>query len=275
MDDTWLDLSMVGLAFLIIHLGLSRQAKMDALHQAQSLFSGEGAVYVNIQPRGLFGFEANDLYSVTINTFHKTLDKIPFYAFPKTGWKGSIRRLQLNCHDLIMAGYPVSIFRAELPYVTYDLGYALYQGRLVLRGAGIGVGEVTLSAKDLHAFIAKKYIGLFSRFEVDVLPNAKVCVMGLLHFLGSELPVRILGQLVIDDSGSAIRLEEASICLNGKPLEAQSSKLLLSRINPVVDLNNDLGIGKFFFMTSLHTKDNFVVIKGACKLPIAPKDVAP
>jgi len=269
MNDTFLDISMGLLALLIIHIGLGRQAYLDVRRQAALLFNSSSPIRVDIEPRGLFGFEANDLYSISIETSHVALNHPPFYLYPKSGWKGSIRHLFVKLHDLTVSGYPVRGFSADIPSLTYDLGYAYYQGRLIVRDAGRGKGEIVLSSTDLHDFIAKKYQGLFSNFSVAVLPHGEIHLSGQLNFLGGPLPVSIQAKLTIM-TPTSVGLMAATVRLNGRLLDSAQTTLLLTRINPVVDLNSDLGIGDFFMIEQLQYKKDMLIVEGSCQLPIAP-----
>jgi hypothetical protein len=269
MNDTFLDISMALLALLIIHIGLGRQAYMDVRRQAALLFNtGSSPIRVNIEPRGLFGFEVNALYSISIETSHVALNRPPFYLYPKSGWKGSIRHLFVKLRDVTVSGYPVREFTADIPSLTYDLGYAYYQGRLVVRDAGRGAGEIVLSSADLHDFIAKKYQGLFSNFSVAILPHGDIRLSGELNFLGEQLPVDIQAKLIIM-TPTSVGLTAADVRLNGRPLDVPQTALLLSRINPVVDLNSDLGIGDFFMIEQLQYKRDMLIVRGDCRLSTA------
>lgn len=268
MNDTFLDISMVLIALAMIHIGLGRQAYMNVQRQAALLFNGSALIHVDIEPRGFFGFEVNDLESISIETSHVVLNRPPLYRFPKSGWKGSIHHLSVKLHDLTVSGYPVKEFAADIPSLTYDLGYAYYQGRLVVRDAGRGTGEIVLSSADLHDFIAKKYRGLFSDFSVTILPNQEIHLRGQLNFLGEQLPVDIRSKLTIV-TPTAIGLTGAVVRLNGRLLDPSQTALLLTRINPVVDLASDLGVGDFFMIDDLQCRSEMLIVRGSCLLPEA------
>src|SRR5579871_2323941 len=153
MDDTLRNLAVGLFAFLGLHGALHERARKAAERQVSEAFNHTGQFHAQVAPRGFLRLESNDLYEVSIDASGVNTDRIPFYIYPRGGWKGDIRILRLRLRNFMLRNIPIREFLAELPHTTYDLGHALYRGKLVLRGTGEGPARVTIGAEGLAAFL--------------------------------------------------------------------------------------------------------------------------
>jgi hypothetical protein len=269
MDDTFRNVAIGLFAFLGLHGGLQARVQHSAERQVRDSFGATGRMGVIVAPRGFFGLEANDLYEVDIDGAGMRLDRIPFSVFPRSGWKGDIRYLRLRLRNFTLHDIPIREFRAEIPHVAYDLGHAFYRGRLVLRGAGVGNATVTLGAESVLAFIRHKK--QFQQILSDVVvfvENGKIVVTGTGTFpLLGTTPFTAVGIVTAREGRYLdLDLEHTVIKLNG--VEAPIS--LLKSINPVVDIEEDLGLKGYFTVSQVRIDGDQLIVTGTSTLPVAP-----
>src|SRR5579871_968435 len=151
MDDTLKVVTVSLFALLSLHFSLERRARDDATRQVNQAFHSTGSLHSTVESRGMLGMLANDVWSVDLYSDHQTSDQLPFYLYPRSGWKGHIRHLRLHVTHFTLSGFPVDRLEADIPFVTYDLGHAMYHDRLHIRSSGIGPAEVQDGrAGDVH-----------------------------------------------------------------------------------------------------------------------------
>lgn len=268
MDDTLRNVGIALGALFAIHIGLDARAHHAAVRQVSEAFDNTGAVHVQICPSGLLGLEVNDLASVRIDGTNQRSAHLPFYVFPRPGWKGSIEHLRITLSSYWLAGLPVSLFEADIPGVTYDLGHALYRARLVLRGAGSGSAHVHISPDGLRVFILKKFQKTLSDVIV-LINNKKIVASGQIKFLGPPTPFRAVGRLKARD-GRYLDLVEPDLVIGGRSVDPVMATTLLRQINPVLDIYEDLGLKGYFEIDNVEIGETEVVINGVATLPQAP-----
>lgn len=266
MDDTLRNVTLGLFAFFALHVSLEPRARHGAERQLREAFNQTGTVHAAVRQRGLLGYEANDIWSVDVYGREQTIDRLPFVIVPREGWKGSIHRLSLHLMDFTLAGLPVHRFDADLPNVGYDLGHAFYKSRLVIRGAGIGIGIVVINRTGLNTFLARKFGNLLS--DVNFVSNQNIISLdGKLDLFGSPTSFKAKGQIKIR-GGRCLDLTEAEILLDDKPLTAQATEALMKRLNPLLDIERDLKLGGIFFIDRVEVGDGDITIFGRVSLPI-------
>src|SRR5437588_12218578 len=104
MDDTLKNLTFGLLALLVLHGGLEQRAKRDINRQVRETFAYTGQVRTTIEPRGMLGLLASDIYAVDVYGERLRTDRLPFYLYPRAGWKGRIQHLRLHPSDVTLSG---------------------------------------------------------------------------------------------------------------------------------------------------------------------------
>jgi hypothetical protein len=269
MDDTLRNLAIGLFAFLGLHGGLHERARRAAERQVSDAFAGQGSIHAVVAPRGFFGLETNDLYEVDIDASDIQTDRIPFFIYPRSGWKGDIRYLRLRLRHFVLRNIPIREFRAVLPHVTYDLGHALYRSRLVLRGAGAGRATVILGSEGLLAFIRNKKRFQQTLSDVEVaFQNNKILVSGKASVAPfGTLPFSASGALIARE-GRYLDLDPSHTVIKLNGIIAPDS--LLNLINPVVDIDEDLGLKGYFQVENVVVVGDQLIVSGISTLPIAP-----
>jgi hypothetical protein len=266
MDDTLKNLAFGFLALIVLHGSLEKRAKHDANRQIKEAFNNTGGLQTRVEARGMFGAFVNDLYSVEVLGQHQKVDHLPFLIIPRNGWKGSIRHLRLHLTDLTLKGLPVERFDADIPFVTYDLGHALYRDRLVLRGAGAGPASVRIGREGLQKFILTKFRRTLSGVQVEI-SNGKVVISGNLLLFTGPTAFHATGDL-LPRGGRYLDLVNPEIRLSGSPLTPEAAASLLKGINPVLDVESDLGLGGYFTITQVEIREGFVLARGSATIPL-------
>ena len=270
MDDTLQNVTLGLLALFAIHGSLEQRARRGAERQVSESFNHTGQVRARLAPRGLLGLEASDFYAVDVYGEDLQADRLPFYVYPRKGWKGSIRHLRLHLRRFTLADLPIRLFDADIPFATFDIGHALYKSRLVLRGTGSGPAAVAVDAQGLTAFIKRKFSATLSDVTVS-FPNHKVLITGKASLFSALSPITTTGVLVPRE-GRYLELAEPEIRLNGVLLSPQGTAGLLKQINPVLDTDKDLGLGGYFVMERVEVGEDEVIITGRATIPNAPPD---
>ena len=268
MDDITRALAFGLLAFLTIHGSLEERAKQGAERQVSESFQHTGTVRAEIQPRGLFGLEASDFWSVDIYGMQLKSDQLPFYVYPRPGWKGSIRHLRLHLKRFTLKGLPIRAFEADIPSATFDISHAITKSQLVLRGTGEGPASVKVDAEGLKAFIRKKFSNRLLDINV-AFPNHRVRIDGKITVFSGATPFSATGTLV-SRAGRYLDLAEPDMRLNGLPMTQSGIENLLKQINPVLDADVDLGLGGYFVMERVEIGDDEIIITGRASIPVAP-----
>lgn len=267
MDDTLKILTIGFCAFLTFHASLERRAARSADSQMREAFHNTGSVRSVVEPRGMFGLLANDLWSIDIYGTHQESDRLPFYLYPKGGWKGSIRHLRLHFSSFTLAGLPIERLEADIPHATYDIGQALYKNRLVLRGAGEGPALVQVGEQGLQAFVQRKYPRLMREVHVEI-GGGHVILSGKLSLFSGLSAFTAAGRLS-PRGGRYIDLIDPTVEIDGKPLDTASAVALLKTINPVLDSEKDLHLGGFFRLSHVEIGEGVLSIRGTATVPPA------
>src|SRR5581483_3041399 len=267
MDDLLKNLTIGLFAFLIVHRGLEDRARHATARQVREAFDNTGSVWEKIEPRGMLGLFASDVWAVDIYGKGIRTERLPFSLYPRPGWKGSIRHLRLHLTDFTLAGLPIDRFEADVPFVTYDIGHALWKDRIVLRDAGTGCAEVRVSAQGLRSFLLRKYETRLS----DVLiwqQNRKIYLRGTFSLFAAPLPFVASGRFA-PRAGRYIDLIEPTFFLNRAPATPQMTEFILKQINPVLDTERDLGLGGFFTIETVEIGEDGLRIRGQTTIPPA------
>ncbi len=265
MDDTVQNVALGLCAFLALHFSLEKRATVGAERQVREAFDNTGIVRVTAVPRGLLGYEVNDVWAVDVYAQDFTAKRLPFFVTRRGGWKGSIRHLRLHFHDFTLFALPIRGFEADVPFVTYDLGQAFYRSRLSARSAGQGPAQVTIGFEGLRLFASRKFASILSDVGISKT-NENIRLTGRIRFFGIASAIVATGVLY-PRAGRYLDITDAHVELDGQALSPDSTRLLLQQLNPVLDLVKDVNWGDYFRIESVRIGENAVIITGQATLP--------
>ena len=218
-----------------------------------------------MKERGLFGYYANDLYSVDISGRGMTATDLPFRVAARGGWKGSIKHLRLDLRDFTLNGLPVRRLTADIPDSTYDLGWAFYRSRLQLRSVGTGPASVEVGSDALLIYLNRKYSSSLSDVNLR-FHNEKIALSGIIRLFGIETEFTATGTLSPRDS-RFVDLTSPVVTLGGKELNAKDAGIILDTVNPLLDLENDFGLRGFFLLDGISVGDRTLTLRGRMTVP--------
>jgi hypothetical protein len=267
LDDLVKNLTLGLFALASAHVGIEERLRHDAARQVREMFHNTGLVRVTAEPRGAFGLIASDAWSVDIYGEHLKTERMPFVVYPKSGWKGSIRHLRLHLDDFTLAGLPIAHLDADVPFVKFDIGEVTWKDRIVLRGAGSGPAAVQVNAAGLRHFVIQRYTQTLSDVELW-FQNRKLYLSGKYALFGVSMPFIASGHLS-PRAGRYVDVTDAILLLNHRPVSPQVAETILRQINPVLDIERDLGLGNTVTMTDVEIGDSEVTIHGQATIPPA------
>ncbi len=265
MEDGLKNLAFGFLAFAVFHGCLEARAHQDIKHQVETAFHHTGNVQVTLKPRGIFGLFGNDISSIDVYGKRLQADDLPFGLHVKHSWQGSIQHLRLHYQDFRLRSLHVDRFDADIPNVKYDVNEALSREKLLLRGAGIGPASVGLKTDSLTVFINHKFPNLFSDLIITLQPG-HVTLSGKTSIIGIRAPFQVDGHLIQRDS-RYIDLIAENISINGIHVMPKTAQSLIDKINPVLDINTDLGLNGIFAINDVAIDSEFITIRGSITFP--------
>lgn len=264
-------LGVVGLSLL--GGAMVRKFESLAARDIRSKLQGESAkVTIRTVPHGLLGHLSGDMDKVTIRAKSFTTDGLPLFTEPERSKSGKARRLDIELDDFMLAGLRIDSLRASIPDCRYDFPLASRKGKIRLSKSGTGQGSVTVMAKDLEAFILKKYQEI-KRVSV-ALDHGRVRVEGFGEFLIVKANFSV-DALLTAQNGSQLVLSDAKIAFDGRPADEIASKTLLATLNPVVDLDRDLHLFGAIQVDSVTLEQDRLTASGKTKIPDLPASEAP
>lgn len=193
------------------------------------------SVQADVGPEALFG----DVHRVMITAGAFSSEELPFLTEPKRSQRGFLREFVVDMTDFRLRGLHVDQLHLDIPDSRFDFAAALHRNEFHLTRSGMGTANVTISQADLAAFIRRKYPNVK---DVELrIDGDKLFLDGRAVFLGASTHFSVVARLETTD-GVRLNLARARILLEGRPAEPALADLLVRTINPVVDLNADLGL---------------------------------
>lgn len=133
-----------------------------------------------------------------------------------------------------------------------------------LSRSGSGPGEVVVSDRDLGGFILHKFHEVKTVFVK--IENDRILVQGHGEFLLLSTDFEIDARLEVEE-GTKLVLRNARITFDGKPAGDELNRVLLDTLNPVVDLDQDLGLHGAMTVNRLVLKDGLIRALGNVTIP--------
>ncbi len=266
MDDTAAGIAIGALALMLLHGIAYDKAKHSAEREIRLAFSDRGSIRATIREEGPFGLFANDVHALDVYGDGVSADRLPLVRIPKTGWKGRINHVRLHLTNVTIAGVQAASVETDIRGVTFDIGHALYKGRLVVRDSGSGPISITLTRAMLKAYIEHKYSKSLSHISTE-MDGDKFSMSGDIVLISSPTPFRMSGRAAVTDS-SKIELDDCTITLNNKPIDATGTRALLAIYNPILDIEKDFHLGNIMKVSRVHGSGDAIVIEGIANIPL-------
>jgi hypothetical protein len=241
----------------------THRAEHAIVHDLRNTLRG-GQLHADVRPHGLFGLVLGRFDTVRVTGSDLSADSVPFRILRGAGIRAHVSRLEFDLHNLTLRGTTVRRFTADFPAVSLDAGRALFDERIIIRRSGEGRASAEVSAEALAGFIVRKYPGL--RQVKVTLTGGKATVAGAATVLGTVQQIEATGRLVTRE-GRYIDLVEPAAILNGKPAAPAFAANLARQVNPVVDFDNDLGLGDIFYAETVEIGEGAAVVTGRAFVP--------
>lgn len=221
-------------------------------------------VTVKAEPDGL-GVLWGALDRATITAAHFEVDGVPLFVEPNRSQAGRCGNLTLKLTDFKLRGLRVESLFAEIPACRYDRSLALKSKTFRLSKSGVGRGTVRVLESDLGSFILSKY-GEIKSVTVKVY-NGVVWVEGFGEFLVVKSAFTVIADLTPVD-GTKLTLTNAKVWFDWRRADEFTTKTLLDALNPVVDLNKDLGLNDAINVKKIKLEGGVVEVSGTTQIPV-------
>jgi len=257
--------------FGFLHLGNGQVHRFERLaaEEISTKITGEARrveVKVNVGPEALFG----DVHRAILTATRFDADGLPLFTEPKRSKSGLVRDFEIDLSDFTLRGLHVDRLRASLPNSRFDLGLAAKRHTFRLTRSGTGPGEVVVSDRDLGRFILQKFHEVKTVFVQ--IENDRILVKGRGEFLLLSTDFEIDARLDVEE-GSKLVLRSARVKFDGQPAGDELDKVLLDALNPVVDLDRDLGLHGAMKVDRLILRRGLIRAMGAVTIPNLPADI--
>jgi hypothetical protein len=268
MDDVVKDLgyAVIGLTlFSSLMTGRAQYAASRDLHRALP-----GAnLNVRVDSRGVFGMALGQAYRVRIDGSHFGTATLPFALEPGGGPTAEARHLQLHLNDVVLAGLPVALLDADIPYVHVDAGRALFSGHLTLRSARPGTGIAVITEEGLAHFLASTRPQLA---DVRVsLGDQGISVRARTGLLLGMADVEVQAGLAVRQ-GRYLDAVDARVTVGGREVPTSLASRLMAMLNPVLDVERDLHLGDWLYVTGLVFQQGSVIVHARVTIPLRQKE---
>lgn len=234
-----LALALFGTLFGLGSSEVRRFERLAAENIRTRLEGKETRVKVKTRFNGLVAGPLGDLSEVQIEASRFSTEGIPLFTEPDRPQSGRIVNLKLKLADFRLAGLHIRKLESVIPDCRYDYRAARDRKEIVLSRSGIGEGWVEITAADLEAWILRKFHEI-KRVKVK-LERDRATVEGYGEFLIVKSDFRVTARLVPVD-GLRLELTDAHIEFGAEAADDLTKSVLLGILNPVVDLDGDLGL---------------------------------
>lgn len=223
---------------------------------------------VKVRTRASFGIVEGAFVAVRIEASGFTTDGLPLFTEPEKSKAGKIGRLELSLKDFTLRGLKVDKLEVNIPKCRYDRTLALTRKTFRLTESGEGLGSVEVSANALATFAMRKYKEI--RNVTIKLRDDRCTVEGTVQILFVSAPFRAEGKLVSPD-GSKLEIADATIAFNGQPASDTAREGILKALNPIVDLDKDLGLFGAMRVERIGLQNDVLRAEGPTHIPDLPK----
>lgn len=267
---------LLGLAAGVFTLGNAevKRFERDAAKDIASLLQGsEGrkpSVKVSASYPGLLSPAFGEVADASIVASGFSTQGLPLFTEPNRSKVGRIESLNLSLRDFSLRGLRVERLEAMIPNCRFDLNFAQRKRKIRLSRSGVGVGRVEILLSDLEKFIPMKFVEIVE-CSAKVIGN-RLAIEGDGKFLLLNGRFSVSGE--IGWSGTQILLRSAKMTFDGKPMDPVSEEGLLQVLNPVIDLDKDLGLYDAVEISEVKLLPDRIIASGKTKIPDLPSNDA-
>ena len=236
MRREWLALFAI---LLTLGRGAIREIEKNAAREIRQRI-GDGTFTVRIEPDGVDGLAQGRLKTLTVHARDFTLNGLPFTLEPERPQSGRIKQFIMQMTNAHLRGLRAERAIAFIPEVYYDKSLALRKRIFRLSATGIGACEIVVNETDLAAYILRKYAPYIREVAVQITAE-QTTVQGVAALFVGEVRFKAVGKLAPRD-GRYLDLAEVRIEIEGANLPAESANLLRQFLNPIIDIERDLGL---------------------------------
>ncbi|MCG9896297.1 MAG: LmeA family phospholipid-binding protein [Fimbriimonadaceae bacterium] len=232
---------------------------------AARLTGGEKEVEVQVEPAAQWG----RMFRAEITGSRFSLEGLPLFAEPNASRAGRLDRLTISLRDFRLRGLRIEELGAEIPNSRFDLGLALKEKKIRVTQSGEGTGWVKILENDLAEYIVAKFAEIKSatvKIDRDV-----IWVEGYGEFLVVKSDFAVIAKVASPD-GRRLMLENAKIYFNWQRADPFASQALLRILNPVVDLDKDLGLAGAIDVKSIRLRGGHILASGSARIPPKPAE---
>ncbi|MFQ3676695.1 MAG: LmeA family phospholipid-binding protein [Fimbriimonadaceae bacterium] len=209
-----------------------------------------------------------DIRRVEIEAERFSTEGLPLFTEPHRSAKGRIGELNLQLREFRLRGLAIERLDASIPGCRFDHALAVSKRQIRLSRSGEGRGSVRVRQEDLEAWIVGKFVEI-KRATVS-LANGRAVVEGYGEFLVIATEFRVDARIEAPD-GRRLALVDANITFDGRPADPLSSQALLQSLNPVVDLDEDLGLYGAVDVTEIRLENGYLEAFGTTRIPTRPE----
>jgi hypothetical protein len=241
----------------------------DDIRSRLERVDGDLSVRARVDPIGAL---LGRVRSATIRGSRFSTVGLPLFTEPNRPTSGQLGELRLELEEFDLSGLRVQRLDAVIPNCRFDLGLALREQKIRLSQSGEGWGSVTVREVDLERFVLRKFREIK---EVKVrIDRDKVFVEGIGEFLVVRTEFWVVANLKVED-GRRLVLDGARILFDGARADPISSEALLKALNPVLDLDRDLGLHGAVDVQRLSLRDGLLTAWGRTRIPNLPLTSSP
>lgn len=238
-----------------------------AAEDIRKQLGGNARVQVTAESDGLLGTVLGRVRSVSIEASNFSVDGMPFFVEPGLSKSGRMGSLRFALRDFVIRDLPVRELAAEIPENRFPLGL-LRSGVVRLSDSGEGKGSVTITESGLAQYMRRRFAQIL--LEVDVeFSKHKVFARGQAA-LG---PIRKRFEIIADleiATPRQLRISRQVVFMDGVRIRDGSDARLIDSLNPVLDIDRDLGLAGGFDMQRLKISEGSAIIFGAARIPMRP-----
>jgi len=258
-------LAGLGLLFGIGGLGMSSFEHRAAADIRHSLSGSHVQVHIETRAVGMNALGGH-LKRVTIDASNFSTAGLPLFTEPQLPKDGKIDELRIVLHNFDLKGLHIQELDSNIPDCRFDFGLATSKNRIRLSQSGVGEGSVVIAQSDLEAFILAKYKSI--KTVHVAIGDGKVHVWGFGEFIIVRTNFDVVANLTAP-TGDRLALTDAVITFDGHPADDMARKALLDTLNPVVDLDRDLGLHGAISVDKIELSKGILKAQGATRIPIA------
>jgi len=221
-------------------------------------------VQVRVDQAGPLGMLFGRASAVRVRARSATVDQAPFALQPGSGLSAHARQVRLDLRGSRLAGLEADRLLIHFGDAYVDVG-ALLRERVVLRRSDAGKATITVGEELLAKLVSLRYPAyrdVTARVRAD-----GVTVMADLDLLGVRSQIEVAGHLLLRD-GTQVDVVSPSVRVNGRALDASASESLIRPMNPVLDLDRDMGIGLKVRATGVQLESGRVRLDAEVWLPV-------